>query len=639
MTVNKGRLIALTLLLAVGGGLWYLVGVTAEHNLPPTIHLGRVEDSDVLPVTQWRISGPYLDPANRWKYLPDMEAQIFNKDFLRPLGGSETDERLPMQTTNISIDLTRDISKEPETIPAPEVTLNQNVEFGVADVSSQLLFWGTHHEFKVVYAHVDIDSALEQKVVLLIGANSPVQLRVNGAVAYQSYSGSVGADWYTNGNVLVPLKRGLNHVLIKAFWFPKRNDFAVWVTTPTGARNFIRDHGGMFDVLTRILVPRTAGITVNPALRLFGENSQQYVIRDITGNVVREGELAEKDFRSPIPISGPPGLYYISVGSSIARAREMFYLGDPKDAVDDYRRLCSRPNAPLPCDSLTELIKLIQEDGAFLRLDKEKVILSFMEQFEFALHDIRPGSRLPDAPPLKFLMAFQSRLNGSRQYYFLFLPSGGRSHRPPLVIVQPYNTSDKPFFESYPATSGALEKYLSFGEEYHLALAFPYNRGLQIPSSAAEADSEDVRTAVLTQFGLGPEKVYLAGECAGGRSAILLAEEHPSEYAAISTIAPGTGMNVARTFSRRDAANALLRLAELKKIPLRVVQGRTDAHSPAEAALLLEREAARSQVKVETVWLPGNGLFVRPDSVKEMLSFFATAAVLGNGSQNRRPTY
>jgi pimeloyl-ACP methyl ester carboxylesterase len=482
----------------------------------------------------------------------------------------------------------------------------------------------------VLYAAAELVSPTDQDVVILPATSSPIKIWVNDAVQIKSAPGSVGADWYANVDAKVHLRAGRNSLLLKVICFPLRNRFAVFVATLDGAHEFIEEHGGVFDVLNQILVSRGVPLRLAPVIAIYDESPGQdehYKIRDVVGRIAAMGHLATSG-DAEINVSGlPDGLYSISLEKGTLTTGELFFVGDLTRRLAMYGAKCAAKAAgDLPCEALPKLIQTSKAEGVRFRLDKQKLMLLLMEQFEWSLHGVPPQMVFPDHAPRIRLISFRSNIDGSIQHYYLYLPPDVQSGQPlPLVVIMPFNTKRAPFFDNAPTTNpDGLQRYARFAGRYHLGFIIPFARGKQLLDHLAEDDVREAIQDAKGRFRVDDSRIYLAGECAGGRSAFLMAEDYPDVFSAVSTSGAATGPLSGATNSSADSGNPLLRLRNLSSIPIGLTQAEADPHSPESVALLLMQEAWKVGVFPKLTLTRGTGSFGLIDATRNMFEFFAT---------------
>ena len=600
----------------------------ADARLPVTsIHFSR--KTSIIAITSWRICGPFVVDDRDQRYSLSTEAEMFEKDYLEASGAREAPLKLPSGITNVQINFQRDPVHEPHGATNTGVFLNQNQVFPTPDVSSQLLYWSGYHVFKVMYAAAELASSSEQDVVLLSAASSPIKIWVNDTVQTQSAPGSVGAEWDTHVGVKVHLRAGRNTVLVKLICFPLRNDFGVWFATLDRARQYIEEHGSVADVLTQIIASRGAPLRLTPIIDLFGGSpggEGRYDLRDVAGRIVATSQVATAD--AEVDTSAlPEGLYSINLEKGALTNSELFFVGDIKQRLAMFSAQCaSKTVGDLPCEALPKLTELIESSGASFRLEKEKFILFLLAQFEWSLHGISPQTVFPDNALRIKLISFRSNLDGSTQHYYLHLPPDVQSGHPlPLVVVEPFNDKPAPFFDGAPTTTYlALQRYARFADQYHLSFIAPYGRGELMPSAFAERDVLEAIQDAKQRFKVDDRRIYLTGECVAGRSAFLMAEDYPEIFSAVSTMSAWTGELTAVTNPEWNSANPLLRLRNLSSLPIRLIHGDADFHSPSPQASLFMQEARKVGVIPEIMWLPGDCKFGLVEPQRAMFEFFAT---------------
>jgi hypothetical protein len=584
--------------------------------------------ASIIGITSWRICGPFVVDDQDQRYSPGSEARMFEKDYLEAADGREAPLKLPSRITNVQIDFQRAFTSEPAAPSRSGVFLNQTQIFPTEDVDSQLLYWGSYHVYKVVYAAAEIASSTDQDVVLLSVTNSPIKIWVNDAVQTQTPPGSVGAEWNTDVGVKVHLRAGRNTLLVKWQCSRFRSDFGVWVATPDRAHQFIEEYGGVYDVLNQIGIPRGDFLKLAPIIAMYDEPAGRhgrYEIRDVAGRIATTGHL-DTIGDAGINVSAlPDGLYSISLEKGTLMTGELFFVGDLTKRLAMYGARCAAKAAgDLPCDALSKLIRTSKDDGAGFRLDEQKPILLLLAQFEWSLDGISPKMIFPDHAPRMRLMSFRSSIDGSIQHYYLHLPPDIQSGRPlPLVVLVPFNTSHEPFFDNMPtAFPDVLQRYARFADRYHLSLITPFAHGEQMPSDLAEDDMLETIQDAKACFRVDDSRIYMAGECDGGRSAFLMGEDYPDVFSAISTIEAMTGD--VRTNSSGGSRSVMIRLRNLSSMPIRLTNGVADYHSPSAQALFFTQEARKVGVFPQLKWLTGDGGGGLISRERRMFEFFAT---------------
>ncbi|MBB5062683.1 hypothetical protein [Granulicella mallensis] len=592
----------------------------------PVTAVALSDHASVIGVYKWRICGPFVAATEDQHYTPLTERNMLLHDYLHDIHGAETPLHIALPRTNIGISFDRDPAAEDKAPITKQEFLNQDITFPTPDIKTQLLYWGEYHVFKVVYAAAFLDSPNEQDVILLSATNSPIKIWLNDQFQTQSSPGSVGEYWYAHVGTVVHLRTGKNTLLIKMLCFPFRNDFAVWIATREGAYAFIREHGGLFDLSAQLVIPRGEPIVLAPILSIYDRGKdtlKSYSILDQRGRVVRHGPLTEPTIDTSYI---PDGLYSLSLKYDALTVGELIFLGNPVTRLKEYQTQCIRgARINVPCAGLSRLATTVKDASAGFAVDKQKLLVSLIANFEWSIHRLPLYDGLTDEVPRVRLISFISKIDHTIQYYYMHVPSGvPPSRHIPLAVILPTSAPILPFFDNWITLHPAsLLKYSRFADRYKMAVIEPFARGELLPSDLAEADIlQSIKDAEF-RIAIDKSRVYLAGECGGGRSAFLLAEDHPDMFGGISTIGAATGVDTAVRDQEASRQNVLLRLRNIAFIPTRITHGAEDYHSPVRQANVLLEKGAKVGFHPELVLLPGDSEFGYVESYRKMFEVFS----------------
>jgi hypothetical protein len=627
--------IALVLVsVAIGFYCHHLLILRARARLPITT-ISLSEKEPLISVTSWRICGPFVTDAQDQHDSPSTETEMFAKDYLQTADAREAPLKLPSKITNVTINLQREPNSFNSTKSlGPGIFLNQTLTFPTADVDTKLLYWKAYGVFKVVYAAAELASPTDQDVILLAQTNSPIKIWINDRAQVQSDAGADISNPHVG--VKVHLRTGMNTILVKLICFPLINNFSVWFATADGAHQFIEEHGGIFEASTQLVIPRSDPLRLaSLTTAMYGGSigsEGRYDIRDLTGRIVAAGSVAEVANAGINVAALPDGLYSLNVEKGAQTDGELFFVGDINKRIAMYSARCAaQASKDLPCDALPRLIKTnggteyraanVAQVGPF-QLSQQNIVIFIMAQFEWSLHKNAPTGFLSDDAPRVRLMSFRSHIDGSIQHYYLYLPPDAGSREPmPMVVVVPHNSTP----ELFPMPIVPLEKYARYAERYHLSFIAPFLRSKQMPSSLAEGDMLEAIQDAKTQFRVDDGRTYIGGDCAGGRSAFLMAEDYPEMFSAISTISADTGESAAVTYTRWDSLNVLLRLRNLTSMSIGLTHSQQDFHTPYSQTILLMQEAHKVGVFPQLTLPPDSRENDRIDPFRKMFEFLATA--------------
>lgn len=329
------------------------------------------------------------------------------------------------------------------------------------------------------------------------------------------------------------------------------------------------------------------------------------------------------------------GLYSVRVTFGAHEFSEDFYLGNPKSLVENLKTNCSRHNQRRgeidPCIMVEPLEKSLPQVNFEPRLDRDKQLVFRISQVEWNRQAIKATSST--ASERRFhLIGYRSTIDDGIHYYYIHLPNeyDGRSRIPLVVVVPPYEDTG-PFLLSAPTNEpDLLHKYAFFGDTYKYAVLVPLTVGphyYSLPTDVILAELRDVQSRYL----IDESRIYLTGDCAGGRDAILLAERFPDRFAAVSTSNAATGVRDQEIGSHwLDSNNVLLYARNLKRVPLRIVHGDFFPHSPIAQARMFKDECQRHGVDVELIPVPRDGELGERDMMRLEFEFFRDKALRGS---------
>jgi hypothetical protein len=212
--------------------------------------------SPLITITSWRVVGPFKLPPEEQTYTLANEEAALNRDFLIGMGGSETPFKLEAPTTNLKVDFDRDMwsSPPPGFVKNPFQCpfYDQIIDFPTPQVDSYVVF-GYHSEFfKMMYAITNLKAENDTETSIIVSANSPVKLWLNGTLVAVPPPGSVGNTREIQHLTSVRLKKGDNFLVAKMLCFPLRNEFSVRIAGREAALAFVKEKSGIRDLLEKI---------------------------------------------------------------------------------------------------------------------------------------------------------------------------------------------------------------------------------------------------------------------------------------------------------------------------------------------------------------------------------------------------
>lgn len=616
--------------LTIVSGCTHPAPLTLGSYLPIT----RVDvdaEGSAIPIASWRVIGAFPVSQLTGGYTERAEAEALDHDYLAGLNGSEVPLKLPRPTSHTNIDFGVDIYDDITITGSQSGTfLNQDQEFPAGIVPTQALFWHTFEGFKVIYTASELLSSREQDVALLASGNSPLRIWLDNHIIVDPRPGSVGHDPNLRAVVMLHLSPGIHVLLVKEFCFPLRNNFVVRILPRAAALGFVNSHTGVVDIVDHVIVAPDMRLLISDNLRFFltsPADEARIEIRDMKGGILLRAPLQLR-YHPDFPIRGfDEGEYSVRVEVGSNSFSENVFIGSPAHQVQQYLHRCADKGiAPIfgydPCVICEPLQAMVSEAGATRRLDRDQPILLLMSQMERQLHRVSPIPSRAVEPHFQ-LIGYHSSEDTQSHYYFLYLPSAYRKPHPmPLVVALGSHPDRHPFLRSGPTTTiDALSSYASQADRFGYAVIIPFLRGEHEDSLARAELFGALHDAERHHF-IDKARVYLSGDCADGKAAILYAERYPDLFAAVSVGRPATGVMLESTRYWDDVNNPLLYIENIRHTPVRLVHGDYFPHSPTIQTITFRDQSARIGKYVDAIFLPRDGELAVDDMMNLEFSFF-----------------
>jgi dienelactone hydrolase len=643
MRINFMKIILSAYLLVAGGILWTLAAAQTEiqtTEIPQTDVRGSAE---MTTVSVWRICGPFALSKGQtylW-YSNTSEANALALDYLKQIGGSESPLLLRAPTTRVTVDFSVDVKNQVKGVddssPTYQPFIDQIQSFPSGSVSSQVLYYGFPKRFAITYAAAHLRSVRRRTVVFVVGSNSPLKIWLNGNVIVNPSPGSAGHNWSDYAIVRARLRAGTNSLLVKMFSFPERNDFSFHVGTATQAERFLSENATYLDLLDKITMTRDTPLLLTRNFEYLASHPSNYVrvsISDSFGNEIRTAKIDLKQTREVRTQGIQDGLYDLKVNIGRKAYAETFYIGDINYRLTEYKAFCDKhkdnPPAIDPCLILSALQERMSDPQMTTRLDKEKPLVLLLSQFEWILRGIRADTPVQANGRHVFLESYRSDLDGALQHYYIHLPPDYYRHRSvPLVIVCPYDDHHKDFLLAPTNTlAPVLQEYAFWADRFGFAFIVTYARGVGMSNPEGLKDVLEALRDSQKKYRIDPYRLYLTGDCAGGRGALLLAEHAPLRFAAVSTLNAATNTQYVSYGDDEDDNDEYIddglfaRIGSLSKLPILLVHGDLYPHSPISRAFKFKARCVQNGFDPELVSLPGEGTLGLHDPVYLSFSFF-----------------
>jgi hypothetical protein len=618
------------IIIILGAGLITSACLYKDSSIP-VVSVDLEQSNQMVTVTKWRICGPFRLPKENQPYTSEGLKEAFGRDYLTEIHGKEIPFEILRPTTNRAVDFEHDPNDDPDIGPSEVQFMNQVQQFPTPSVNTQVLFWRAGEFFKITYAAAVILSKTDTKAALIIGGNSPVKAWLNDEEILQSRASSVGHDPDALHILMTHLKKGRNTFLLKMFCFPKRNEFVLRIATREQALAFVREHGGLRDVIEEVIVPPGQPLPLSRNLLFFslGQRAEARVeIADLNGQSILNEDI-DLSSRSEIPTRDLlPGLYTITVSIDKWVFSENFYIGARDKITAPYEKRCALPRKPVgqlldPCATLKPLQEIAPGQQFAFRLDWQKRALLLISQLEWALTHAQE-SRIPaSALQGTHVFAYRSGVDDQIQHYFLHIPKNCDGRSVPLVVVVPHNTRQKPLLSGPTAfDTDWLRKLARYSDEFGYACLWPHGRGRNYNVHLALADTLEALDDVQKRIAIDTDRIYLTGDCGGARNALLFAERFPDRIAAVSVVNSAMSSGIKANALWREINSPRAAVENLSNIPLQLIHGDHFPHSPTRQSIELRDICRRAGMSSELILLPGDGRWADQDMFRLSFIFF-----------------
>lgn len=152
-----------------------------------------------------------------------------------------------------------------------------------------------------------------------------------------------------------------------------------------------------------------------------------------------------------------------------------------------------------------------------------------------------------------------------------------------------------------------LRKLATFADEYGYAYVCPFGRGRNNNVPLGLTDTLEVLDDVQKRFVIDADRIYLTGDCGGGRNALLFAERFPDRVAAMSVLNIAASSGVIANVLWRQVNTPRTAVENLLNIPLQLVHGDHFQHSPTHQSVALRDACRRAGFDPELVLVQGDG--------------------------------
>ncbi|MFL6332854.1 MAG: prolyl oligopeptidase family serine peptidase [Pyrinomonadaceae bacterium] len=527
---------------------------------------------------------------------------------------------------------------------------NAHAHFDDGVIRFDKLFQTTRNA--VAYAACVIESAEDQEVVLVSGADDALKAWLNGELLLRTSVRKTASGQPAYGNLgksgsftPVGLKKGQNFLLVKVTQIDRMWGFNCGLFTLEAARS--RSQANelyMRDVVEQSILPPAASLRLNAELSGLLRTLKlpaRVEILDASRTVVSSDEVDYRVAWSRSLEGIGEGLYFCRVSCSLYVLEEQFYHGDAES------RLASLQERYATLHDLDERARIdfeaLQIRRAHLsepanRQPQEKAwqakIVYLVKEVEDLLTHLAGRGALNY--PGTHLRGFRSKIDEQVQYYMVHVPPKyAADNKPvPLVVLIPFPLPNVPFLKSiHVANIDLINTYVKLADRYGYALLWPFARGNPDGAPVAMTDIFEALEAARADYQFDSERIHLFGWSYGGTYALLMGERWPGLFASIGAIMPPSDLvafeagaeHIHSRFAKSWLAlNSPVELVEsLSNTPVYVIHGDEDKTVSPQQSVNLVDKCRRLGFEVKFDLLPGmDHVYAPVDPTPMMFEFF-----------------
>jgi len=402
--------------------------------------------------------------------------------------------------------------------------------------------WGgrqaTHFAFKVI-------SGRRQPAVIELFTDSDAVLFNNGDMASHVSAASV-VDSGGRGYLPLMLREGENIINIKQFSTGQPCIHAtIFLDNSHDLQAAQQTQGGLLKRLVHVSRGRTnvPELDWNPYLRDF---TVSFEVRDVfTNSILHRKESARRgrilDDRAAI---FEPGIYEIIYRARDWSASEFFIVGSPNDIFVELREKLSRHN---PCaESKLNIEAQLRRAQILLRESnhdssdrqwQEKIAYTFSRLATIERRLKEGVTNIAKDQPGLHIRSFASKVDGSPQFYRLFVPSTYNPGTPlPLLVCVPARIGNltRAFIEGrVMANHREALLWAKYAEKHEVAVLWPGYRGRPEGYPCESAHIDETIQAVEKDYAVDKHRISVYATCAAGYNAGRLVSEYDNRFAGL----------------------------------------------------------------------------------------------------------
>jgi len=203
---------------------------------------------------------------------------------------------------------------------------------------------------------------------------------------------------------------------------------------------------------------------------------------------------------------------------------------------------------------------------------------------------------------------------------FIFHNTQKSSQKIPLVIIVPAATQGNSMIEDwYTSNLDQIETDNALADKFGFAVAWIYAGGTNYSAIETEKEITAIINRLQSEYNIDTQKIFITGDCEGGRRALVQLALSPGRYAACVVASPIT------LLGGRDGVPLYL-ITQMDTVPILIQHGRDDNVSPVEHSRRFYEEAQKLNLPVVYNEVAGSHVNVSKDGRRYVFDFFSLYA-------------
>ena len=340
---------------------------------------------------------------------------------------------------------------------------------------------------------------------------------------------------------------------------------------------------------------------------------------DSTNQIVASGSFDGRNTNNkPFVVPGlkklEDGFYKAILTVGNEKLEEMIYKGDYNKFVKKAKASVAEINN----DSLyANDLKVAMQRVTFLN-DKPEDTHSPSETSYLNRNKVFWGyslCRMLQKKALTQLMTYKDKDENSG--IFIFHIGRKPQEKIPLVVIVPYALQRNSIIEDwYTSNLDQIETDNSFADDYGFAVAWIYAGGKNYSADLTEKEIGAIINRLSLEGIIDSQKVFITGDCEGGRRALLQLAATPERYAACAVSAP-------ITLSGGADGIPIHLLSQMGKVPIYIQHGADDIVSSVENSRRFYAESQKLNMPVEYIEVYGSHASLSKDNHGYIFEFFS----------------